>query len=72
MTVKEIVTKYLKENGYDGLYSDDCGCGIDDLMPCSDCGSDLCEAGIKKDCDKCENKIDGACAEDADFCIGAK
>jgi hypothetical protein len=36
MTVKEIIIKYLKDNGYDGLCSDDCGCDIDDLFPCGE------------------------------------
>ena len=35
MTVKEIVEKYLKDNGFDGLYQDDiCGCLSNDLAPC--------------------------------------
>ena len=33
MTVKEIVQKYLRANGYDGLYCKDCVCWIDDLFP---------------------------------------
>jgi hypothetical protein len=77
MTVKEIIVKYLKENGFDGLYSDNCGCLVNDLMPCSDYGIDLCEAGVKKDCHNCENikEPDGSgniCAEDFDFCLGCK
>ena len=46
MDVKQIVTEWLKEHGYDGLYNDDCGCVLDDLMPCEDC-CDGCEAGYK-------------------------
>ncbi|MBU0598718.1 hypothetical protein KKF61_07100 [Patescibacteria group bacterium] len=38
MTVKEIVEKHLKENGFDGLYNEyteDCGCSLgDDFMEC--------------------------------------
>ena len=34
MTVKDIVIKYLKDNGFDGLCYEDCGCDIDDLAPC--------------------------------------
>ena len=37
MNVKEIVHEYLRVNGYDGLCSDDCGCGLDDLAPCEQC-----------------------------------
>ncbi len=38
MTVKEIVAKWLKENGYDGLcdYGEGCVCYLNDFMPCSD------------------------------------
>ena len=35
MTVQEIVKDYLEKCGYDGLCRDDCGCGLDDFMPCS-------------------------------------
>jgi hypothetical protein len=48
MTIKEIVEKYLKENGYDGLchvYAD-CACRIGDLMPCDEPGVH-CEAGYE-------------------------
>lgn len=72
MTVKEIVIKYLKEKGFDGLYTEDCGCSIDDLMPCDGFGCiGECEAGVKKDCVKCGGK---ECTEgcDNDFCIGPK
>ena len=34
MTIKEIVKKWLEDNGCDGLCGEDCGCGIDDIMPC--------------------------------------
>lgn len=35
MTVCEIVTQWLKDNGYDGLYAPgECCCSLDDLMPC--------------------------------------
>ncbi len=51
MTVKEIVYRYLSDNGYDGLYfSGECGCEISDLAPCGEM-NEKCEAGYKKDCD---------------------
>ena len=55
MTVKEIVIEYLKANGYDGLCGEECGCAIDDLVPCDSDPSD-CKPGYihYSDC-KCEN-----------------
>lgn len=69
ITVKFIVEKYLKENGYDGLYQpDSCACEVDDLMPCD--GDVMgCEAGVKTECsedDYCP--ADGRC----DFHIGPR
>jgi hypothetical protein len=47
MTVKEIIKKYLQDNGYQGLYyPGDCGCSMEDLIACSeDCSE--CEPGYK-------------------------
>ncbi len=62
--VAEIVEKWLRENGYDGLYHCSmCGCHVDDLMPC--CGDSInrCQPGIEMVCD---------CGEDCDFHIGPK
>jgi len=47
MTVKEIVKKYLEDNGYDGLCCPYCGCEINDLMPC-DSVSGECEVAHKE------------------------
>lgn len=55
MTVKEIVIDYLKKNGFDGLCSEACGCGIDDSIPCGE-GFEDCEpayAHTFEDCKKC-------------------
>lgn len=51
-TVKDIVTEYLKSNGYDGLYNDDCGCPVDDLAPCCQLYDD-CTAGYRHDTCEC-------------------
>ena len=52
MTVKEIIEKYLKDNGFDGLAGLNCGCkmGVD----CMCCGWDgtSCEPGYLTPCDK--------------------
>jgi hypothetical protein len=52
MTVREIIGKHLKDNGFDGLYSPDgeCACEIADLMPCEGC-CDRCEPGYRTQCD---------------------
>lgn len=58
MNVKEIIEKYLKENGYDGLYEDDyCGCGLENLAPCDSPGIH-CYAGVKilKNSGQCKSK----------------
>ena len=49
MTMQNIVREWLKANGYDGLCDthQECGCSVNDLMPCSEPGTE-CEAGYKK------------------------
>ncbi len=48
-TLKKITKEWLIANGYDGLYNDcgDCGCEVDDLMPCSEWMNQNCTAGYK-------------------------
>lgn len=62
MNVKEIVTEYLKVNGYDGLIGDECGCKLDDLFPCCDFGKD-CEPGYACPIKPCTfpDEFQGAC-----------
>jgi hypothetical protein len=58
MTVKQIVAEWLKEHGYDGLYNwghycgCECGCKLDDLMPCGE-GFSNCQAGVRIKCSDC-------------------
>lgn len=40
MTCLDIVLKWLKDHEIEGLCTEDCGCGVDDFMPCG-CGSNL-------------------------------
>lgn len=61
MNIREIVKKYLEENGYDGLGGDMCSCEKDDLMPC-DNPQPTCFAGYFTLCpggDECS--ADGNC-----------
>ena len=48
-TIKEIIIKYLKKNGYSGLYNGDieCGCPIEDIPLCEYPNLDECKAGYK-------------------------
>ncbi len=64
MNIQEIVSKYLTDNGYDGLYENDyeCSCEKDELFPC-DSPMPNCSAGYKGPCD---------CEEEHEFHIGAK
>lgn len=48
ITVLDIVKQYLIANGYDGLYYHNCGCTIEDLIPCGACFDD-CIPGYKWD-----------------------
>lgn len=75
LTVKEIIKKYLDENGYDGLYCPDlCACKSDDLAPCDNLTLE-CEPGFIRHCDSCNEKketSDGECPEGWDYCLGPK
>lgn len=58
LTVKDIIKDYLVANGYDGLYTDDCGCCCEreNLMPCYDGDYMLnCKPGYKCTCNKPED-----------------
>ncbi len=62
MTVKEIMTQWLKDNGYDGLFAPgECACAANDLMPCCE-SCEWCEPGYVQGPDP-----DGEC----DFMLGA-
>lgn len=62
MTVKEIVSKYLRSHQYDGLFCArfECGCETSDLFPCESMSPD-CSPGFKVPCD---------CGESCLFHIG--
>ena len=34
MNAKEILKQWLEDNGHDGLCTTECGCGLDDFIPC--------------------------------------
>jgi len=43
----EMIKRFLEEHGFDGLYTDECGCQLSDLMPCSGEWAIECKAGYK-------------------------
>lgn len=49
MNIAKIVEAWLVQNGYEGLYNDECGCEVGDLMPCDEPNIN-CEAGYKVPC----------------------
>ena len=65
MNVKQIVRKYLSENGFDGLVSTEhpCGCMGNDLFQCEDYGQIDCYCvpayKMKPHCENCKTICDG-------------
>jgi len=51
-TVIEIVSEWLKENGYDGLCGDECGCILGDLMCCDSDMSLNCQPAYSRKCNQ--------------------
>ena len=68
MNVKDIVIDYLEKNGYDGLCnpSIECGCGLDDFIPCGEMGQN-CEAAYKTDCETCYEATGKTCDDQWEF-----
>ncbi len=70
ITVKTIVADWLKDNQFDGLCNDDCGCGVDELFsPCTCFGGENCQPAFKGTCLGCGevtysgNKFIGKCQD---------
>ena len=57
-TVKDIVADYLKEHGFDGLYSEVCGCRLEGLISCDDSYCADCQPGYAITCDECTRHDD--------------
>ena len=61
MNVNKIIKKYLADHGFDGLCSQDrgCGCEANDLAPCDNAFPDDCEPGYKVLCtEECSHEGD--------------
>ena len=80
MNIKEIIGKYLTDNGFDGLYMPgECGCQLgDDFMPCDTPNAASCEPAYKWLCKEvrengsCPGCDNGTIDADDDFCMGGK
>jgi len=65
--VYAMVREWLVQHGYDGLCNEDCGCGVDDLMPSGECFMVDCVAAHKRpckngdDCTGCGKYYQGGC-----------
>ena len=68
MKVIDIIEKYLKDNGYDGLCTDDCGCHLGDLIPCYSQGVLDCVPGYKISAAEARKRFQGT-FEHCDFII---
>jgi hypothetical protein len=68
VTVANIIAWWLREHHYDGLCSEDCGCGLDDLMPCGGSGgtSDQCMPAYAWSCSSCTEVEECDWAEEHD------
>lgn len=61
--VERMVAEWLLKNGYEGLCDgDECGCGLDDLMPCG-CAHADCGAAYRFECRRCA-WFDDCCKRD--------
>jgi hypothetical protein len=61
MTFEDLIMKYAKQNGFDGLVGEGCGCSIAHPMPCGGDGFE-CSFGYVCPCDTCEEDLRTNCA----------
>jgi len=71
----EIIKRWLKENGYDGLLCTEvpCGCLLEDLNPCGSEDLSECSAAYRHECKK--DCHEGACDSEpgkGSFCMRLK
>ena len=74
MNLREIVTLWLEASDYDGLAGDNCGCELDDLMPCDEPNIE-CQPGYKRKCpgeDKCPDSEECPAPNTGIVCMSTK
>lgn len=69
-TVRDMVAQWLAENGYDGLCNPDgeCGCPIDDLMPC-DNNPCFCQCAYRRKDPRYDEDVYFCDRGEADDCV---
>ena len=62
----EMIKRYLKDNGYSGLYCEDqeCGCSIEDIPQTEYCNLENCYPAYERKCKNCNDS--GNCNLDAE------
>lgn len=60
MNARDIIRKFLADNGYDGLTNGGCGCGLDDLMSTDECTGD-CVPAKRSKCNQADCPAPGFC-----------
>lgn len=69
-TLKDMVQKWLELNDeYNGLCSNECGCEVEDLMPCSEQGILDCVLGHKQHCKDCVSRCEHFGEPGVEWCI---
>ena len=59
MNLRQIIEKHLKDNGFDGLCGDECGCQTNELWPCDSPDMDVCRPGYKRICPGANENCEG-------------
>jgi len=69
MEVTDIVIKFIEENGFDGLYNYDlgCGCGKDEYFSCGELQMECCAAYRHESPDTCPKDCDLNCFSNKDY-----
>ena len=69
MNLREYVTQRMRRDGYSGLYRDECGCTIDDLMPC-ETPWETCELGHACRCPDALDEANAVTGTNWKFVVG--
>jgi len=66
ITCREIVKEWLEAHNFQGLCQSSCGCGIEDLAPCTGEGMEDCTPAYKFTCPHCKEVMWGRKQSESD------